>query len=219
MKMNNIEIIIYRIAHSNDKLAFRDFYDFYFEKLFTFSFRILKSNTLAEEVISDVFMKIWTQRNKLSEIKNIETYLYVLVKNRSLDIIKKSFKEHNTHFSLDDSHLELAIESFTPESVYFAIELRKEIDQIVKNLPIGCRNAFSLVKEDNLNYAQAAEILNISPNTVKSQVYKAINEIKKHLEHKVSDKKLSVSTTRGVKFLISVMLIIENFNFFYTDIV
>ena len=216
MEMNDIEKIKKRIAYNNDKLAFRSFYQFYFERLFAFSMRFLKSRELAEEAISEVFMKVWTNKNKLTEIQNMDTYLYVLVKNHSLNIIKKSLKEQNTHISLDNSHIELAIENFTPESAYFAEELRDEIDKVIDSLPIACKNAFLLVKEDHLNYGQAAEILDISPFTVKNQVQKAVRKIREYLTDKKSSIKLNSATIRRINNFVSFLIITENLIFFLT---
>ncbi|UZR97374.1 RNA polymerase sigma factor [Chondrinema litorale] len=210
----DIERIKKRIASHNDKLAFRSFYQYYFERLFAFALRFLKSRELAEEVISEVFLKIWNNRSNLLEIKNIETYLYVLVKNHSLNVIKKSLKEQNTHLSLDDAHFELAIENFTPEAAYFAEELRDEIDKVIETLPTACKNAFFLVKEDQLNYAQAAEILNVSPYTVKNQVLKAVKRIREHLTQKRSDENLNSTNIRNINNLISFLIVIENLIFF-----
>lgn len=205
--MKDYDKIKKSIALNDDKQAFRKFYEFYFEKLFTFSLRFLKSKKLSEEAISEIFVKVWQQRRKLLEIKNIDTYLYVLVKNHALNVIKKSLKHQNTHLSLNESHLEFAIENFTPEAAYFAEELRQEIDSIINSLPIACKNAFLLVKEDNLNYADAAEVLNISPFTVKNHVLKAMKRIREQLiANAGASEKVAllrnINTTAFIAFLI-----------------
>ena len=182
--MKNIDYIKKRIVENDDVTAFETFYNYYFDKLFLFSLRFLKSKELSEEVVSDVFIKVWENRTKLSEVRNLETYLYVLVKNRSIDVIRQTSKSTLAHFSLDDDHFQLAVENFTPERAYFAEELRNEIDKVVETLPLACKNAFLLIKEDQLSYKEAAKILEISPLTVKKQTLKALKTIREYLVNK-----------------------------------
>ncbi|MDW7692407.1 sigma-70 family RNA polymerase sigma factor [Flammeovirgaceae bacterium SG7u.111] len=215
--MNDLITIKKRIANKNDKIAFRQFYEFYFEKLFSFALRFLKSRELAEEVVSEVFTKVWIDRSKLLEIKNLDTYLYVLVKNLSLTIIKKSLKEKNAHLSLDESHFDFAIENFTPESSYFAEELRNEIDKVVDTLPIACKNAFLLVKEDHLTYAEAGEILEISPFTVKNQVLKAVKRIREYLTMAAKQQNSHKTSFKNIMRFAPLLVLLQNLLLFLVN--
>lgn len=209
--MKDLEIIKERIAYHNDQKSFRKFFNFYYKRLFTFSLRILKSKEVSEEVVSDIFIKLWENREKLLEIKNIETYLYKSVRNQSLNVIKQKLSKHNEHLSLDQAHLEFAIECFTPENVYFADELRNYIDQVVEKLPPACKTSFLLVKEDGLSYQEAAKILEISPLTVKKQSLKAIKAIRAKLTEKEKSEK---ERTLGITKISSMLPILFFLDFF-----
>ena len=67
--------------------SFTDFFDYYFTRLTQFSITIVKSELLAEEIVLDVFLKLWEQRTTLDTIINIETYLFISVRNKSINTL------------------------------------------------------------------------------------------------------------------------------------
>jgi len=186
MKMEDYDSLKKRIAQEGDPKAFKTFFYFYYKRLFSYSMRMLKSEELSEEVVSDVFIKLWHHRQKLQEIQNIDTYLYKAVRNKCLNKIKQNLAKGNKHLSLDDTTLDLLVENYTPEKKYFADELQNFVNNVVKNLPIACKNAFLMVKEDGLSYKEAGEILEISPLTVKKQTLKAVKKIREKLSERES---------------------------------
>lgn len=172
------------VVTKGDKIALRKIYETYFDRLFPFALRILKSKQLAEEVISDVFVKIWQGRDSLSKVQNPETYLFIMVRNDSLKLIKRELKHTKGHLSILDENVFLAEENYIPDNQLFAEELREQIDSVIDQLPPACKNAFLLVKEDKLKYKEAAKVLKTSPFTVRNQVQKAVGRIRNFLESK-----------------------------------
>lgn len=155
--------------------SFTDFFDYYFTRLTQFSLTIVKSELLAEEIVLDVFVKIWEQRETLDTIINIETYLFISVRNRSINALKK---EQKFHFDLlEDSHIQLADYKPTADSDLIESEMFGALNEAVIQLPSKCKIIFKLIREDGLNRNEVAQVLNISVKTVDNQVAIAINKI------------------------------------------
>lgn len=168
------EQLMYQIAAGNEQ-SFKKLYDCFYKKLYHFAFAIVKTREAAEEVVEDVFIKIWKAREDLINIRNIKVYLYTATKNTSLNFLAKKARESITH-PFDHIHIEVA-EVNSPETLMITAELHKKIRHAVEALPPRCKIIFKLVREDKLKYREVAEILNISVNTIDAQMAIAIKKI------------------------------------------
>ena len=155
--------------------AYKELYYLLFDGLHRFSFSFVKSKESAEEIVSDVFIKVWQMRDRLTEINNLKVYLYTVTKNFSINYIQRNYK--NASLSIDEMDIEPVIELSNPEELYISAEMLKTIRIAIKELPPQCRLIFQLVKEDGLKYKEAAEVLNISVLTVRNQLAIAIRKI------------------------------------------
>jgi len=191
------------MADSNDQAAFEELFNLYFNWLKSVSMAIVKKNEDAEEIIEDVFLKLWLMRDKLHQIKNIETYLYTATKNKSFNYIKKYYKAFSVELEADSNDLGFII---SPEDALIIEELKGKIESAVEILPEKCREVFLLVKEYGLSHKKAAEKLNISPKTVENQLGIAIKKIKLELEGYLSDNE-HVENSNGNIFLLMCLII------------
>ena len=130
---------------------------------------------VAEDIVSDVFFNCWKNRRKLAEVEKIDTYLFVAVKNHSLNYIKKISRIQLV--KLEDSNEFEFLNAYNPQDEMEAKELMFKLEQAVEVLPQQCRIIFKLIKEDNLQYKEVAKILDISPSTVKNQLYRAMQRL------------------------------------------
>jgi len=163
-----------QIGLCDDMKAYRRLYDLLYERLFWFSYSFVKSREAAEEIVSDVFIKLWTIRNKLPDIDNLVVFLYTIAKNFSLNYITKNYK--HPQVSLDEIQLEIA-SSVNPEELYISSEMAARINQAVRELPSKCRLIFQMVREDGLKHKEVASILHISDITVRNQLTIAAKKI------------------------------------------
>lgn len=165
----------HRIAEFDDAVAYKKLFFHFFLPLKSFSFAILKSGETAEEVVSDVFMEIWTRRKKLLEIDNLQMYMYVSVRNASLRKLQQSKKI--SILPLDDLKVEFT--SPDPDAVTNLVtnELSEKIAAAIDQLPQQCKVIFKLAKEDRLKYKEIAQILNISVKTIDNQLAIALKKI------------------------------------------
>ena len=170
--------------------SFTDFFDYYFIRLTQFASTIVKSDLLAEDIVLDVFLKLWEKSKTLDAINNIETYLYISVRNKSINVLKK---EQKFHFDiLKDSHIvQLADYNPSAESDLIEHEMFGALNEAVMQLPSKCKIIFKLIREDGLNRNEVAQVLNISVKTVDNQVANAIKKIAEQLNIDLSSPKNS----------------------------
>ncbi|MEP7258709.1 MAG: RNA polymerase sigma-70 factor [Flavitalea sp.] len=164
-----------RIALYEDISAYRQLYDLLYNSLYRFSFAFVKSKEAAEEIVSDVFVKLWQIRGRLTEIENLRVYLYTISKNFSLNYITKYYK--NPVVSLDEIDIEAIVEVKSLEDIFISADLAARIRETIQCLPPQCRIIFQLVKEEGLKYKEVASILNISSLTVRNQVAISVKKI------------------------------------------
>lgn len=164
-----------QIAFYEDMKAYNQLYELLSDGLHRFSYSLVKSHEIAEEIVSDVFIKVWQIRGKLMEIENLPVYLYTIAKNFSLNYLTKNYK--NKIVSLDSIDVEAMIEVGGPAEMCISADLVAQIRRVIQQLPPQCKLIFQLVKEDGLKYKEVAAILELSPLTVRNQLAIAIRKI------------------------------------------
>jgi RNA polymerase sigma-70 factor (ECF subfamily) len=181
---NHIRSLQQRIALYEDMQAYHALYNLFFNNLHRFCFSFVKSSEAAEEIVSDVFIKLWQIRNKLPEIDNLKVYLYQIAKNFCLNYITRHFK--NPVFSLNEMDLETVISLDNPEEMCISADIINTIQQTIRQLPPQCRLIFQMVKEDGMRYKEVAEILQLSVLTVRNQVAIATRKVAEALPRSIS---------------------------------
>ncbi len=162
------------IQESNQK-AFEDLYRIFFPHLLQFAMLYVHKREIAEELVNDVMVKIWEKRSTLNNIDNVETYLFVSVRNHSLNYLRKYSQLHVT-VEIETGKNEI-ININSPEKELEWKEINYKLTMAVKELPEQCRMVFILIKEQGLRYKQVAELLEISPRTVETQLFRAIKKL------------------------------------------
>jgi len=164
-----------RIADYEDEVSYKKLFFHFFLPLKSFSFSIIKSKELAEEIVSDVMIEIWAKRKELAGIGDLKMYLYVSVRNVSLRKLQQTRKL--TVLSLDEVNVEFASAYENGEAILLTQELSEKIDAAIQQLPQRCKLIFKLAKEDRLKYKEIGILLNISVKTIDHQVAIALKKI------------------------------------------
>lgn len=172
----DIQDLVTRIGEQDDMAAYEKLYYSFYTPLYNFAFSIVDSKQQAEEIVSDVFIKIWRSRKSLPKVNNISVYLYASVRNRAIDYLNRKRKHKIVHFSPDD-YKDIFIELRNPSDHCISTDLMKKINDAIHQLPPQCKVIFRLVKEDGLSYKQVAEIMHISPLTVRNQLAIALRRM------------------------------------------
>lgn len=161
---------------AGDQTAFQQIYAGFYKRLYQFALAIVKTRETAEEIVEDVFIRIWQKRQDISSIRNLRVYLYTATKNASLNYLSRKARASVTE-PFDHIHVELSETALTPEQILITTEIHLKILKTVEALPPRCKMIFKLVREDELQYKEIAEILNISINTIDAQMAIAVKRI------------------------------------------
>jgi len=155
--------------------AYKRLYELLSEGLYRFSYSMVRSAEVAEEIVSDVFIKVWQMRSKLAEIDNLRVCLYTIARNFSLNYLSRN--ADSRVIGLDHLDNATPVEGNSPADLCISADLANQMRRIVQQLPPQCRMIFQLVREEGLRYKEVAAILDISPYTVRNQLSIAIQKI------------------------------------------
>lgn len=164
-----------KIAENNDHHAFGQLYILHINHLQQFAYSIIKNHELSEDIVSDVFLKIWQNRSSIHKIENFKLYLYISTKNTALNYLSRHYRKEIV--SLDEMSLNIPAVSYNPEQLLITTEAVKKIEFEIQNLPLRCKLIFKLAKEDGLKYNDIAKLLDISVKTIDNQMAIALKKI------------------------------------------
>lgn len=140
--------------------------------------RIIGNIAVAEDLVQDVFCKLWERQQQLKIESSLKAYLHKSVINQALNYHKK---EQST-FKRNDIYASETYHPHNPtEQLIFSKETKHRIDLIINSLPEGCRRIFILSRFEKQSYKEIAENLNISVKTVENQIAKALKTLRMHL--------------------------------------
>jgi RNA polymerase sigma-70 factor, ECF subfamily len=170
---------VFTALREGNESAFEMLFKTYYKPLCNYAYSFLNDKDEAEEVVQAAFIGVWDKRNSIEIQTSIKSYLYRMVRNACLNVIKhvKVKKAHVTH--------EMAGGEPTHDNAsqsVIAIELEQRILQAMKALPDQCRTVFQLSRFEELKYAEIAEQLNISVKTVENHMGKALKIMRTQLK-------------------------------------
>ena len=176
---------------NGDILAFDQIYEMYSHKLFSFVFKILKNEAEVDDIVQEVFVKIWESRCKLEDYKLLNSYIFTIAYNNSIDLIRKRITNNKYLEYLKNS----ASINFTP-SIINQIEfkeLNNLVDKLIANLPDRQKQVYLLHRVEDLTYPEIAEQLGISKNTVENHMVKALKYLRQNINNSLLVNMLFVS--------------------------
>lgn len=158
---------------------FSEIYKMYHSKLVRFACDFLPSREDAENLVHDAFIELWKNNEHICEIKNINAYMFRLVRNRCLDFIKHMVHEkaYEAHALVEYKAREGALELMS-DTELLAGELMNLVKREVEKLPNRCRQIFMLSRVDGMSHAEIAESLSLSENTVSVQLGIALRRLR-----------------------------------------
>jgi len=171
----------------SDKNSFRNIFNDYYKQLCHLSLHYLEDKDESKGVVQDAFVKLWEIRNELNADSNLRNFLFTLVKNDCLNILKRRQILLKHHEKIKWMEMHYQYESLTRiGDDYLEIkELKEKIDLAVKNLPDHCRAIFEMSRYDELKNREIAEKLGVTQKTVEAHLTKALkilrNELKDYL--------------------------------------
>lgn len=162
------------IANDN-QLAFQKLFDYYRNRVYGIAYKLTQSANTAEEIVEDVFLKIWLKRGDLSGIHNFTAYLFTITRNCSYRALKKIARDYRIS-AIPEEELSLAhneTEEYVAEKEY-----RELLHSAINKLPKQQKLVFRLIKEQGLKRDEVANVLQLSPETVKFHLSQAVKSIR-----------------------------------------
>lgn len=173
------EELRYAIAIERDTMAFKKLFLHFYKDLRIFGMGMIKSAPVVEDIIADIFLKVWSLEADLMRIDQMNTYLYKAVRNNAIKYLAR------LPLQVDISEIiNFEYHVLTPEQVYISQEHITLIEAAIAQLPSKCRMAFTLVKDLDCSYKDAAEIMNISVHTVDRHMQLALKRLREVLGSK-----------------------------------
>jgi RNA polymerase sigma-70 factor (ECF subfamily) len=164
---------------TGDQEAFCKFFDAFKNKVYSFSYSFTKSQQVAEEITQDVFTRVWTNRESLIEIENIDAWLSTITRNLCFNYLKKLALERKTKDEL------LKTQNYSDENVEQYLSYKEKANQLAEaldQLSPQQRLIFTLNRDKGLKNEEIADQLHLSPNTVKTHMVSALRKIRSILE-------------------------------------
>ncbi|WP_256004835.1 RNA polymerase sigma factor [Pedobacter deserti] len=177
--LNETELVL--LLKKGDENALRPLYDMHVVQLHHFIIRTAKSKQLAEDVVHDVFVKIWEKRAQIDSTQPFKTYLYSIAKNHLLNLLKRARHEHSILEEI--RKYAIPIENTTDWQIEFT-EGNAVLNEAMEKLPEQCRQVFIRCKIQGLSYREAAAELGITEGTVNAQMVKALRIIREYISFK-----------------------------------
>lgn len=172
--LNSDTILINRLRNG-DESALTELYNKFWQSLFVSSYNVLKDKELCEDIIQDIFMNIWHNREKLEINISLKGYMYACARYQVFNQFKKN--KDKIHVELFED-LDKRFQYSTPETQLMHEELLDQINSIVEALPEKCQLVYKLSREEQLSHKEIAERLDISTKTVENHITKALHVIR-----------------------------------------
>jgi len=171
--------LIEQVTEGNE-MAFERFFKTYFKSLYAYAFTMLHDEIMSEEIVQQVFYKIWEKKEQFSVHTSVKAFLYKAVYNECMNYIKhqKHKADHQNHVvyinpnSVSDENATMRVE---------LSELETQLQKALSELPEQCRTIFYMSRFDELKYREIASQMGLSIKTVEAQMSKALKVLRKKL--------------------------------------
>jgi len=164
-----------QMISQGDEQAFATVFDYYRNKIYGVALKLTHSTTVAEEIVEDVFLKIWTRRAMLNEIENFSAYLFTIARNETYKILKQIAKNYKIVLLSENNQ---SLVHNNTEDYLIHKEITSLLQKAIERLPHQQKQVYKLMKEEDLKRGEVAEILHLQPETVKFHLAQAMKNIR-----------------------------------------
>lgn len=158
-----------------DSKAFDFIFLKYYAKIKNFIFSLIKKEEDAKDLAQSIFLKVWENRSRLSQIDSFKAYLFQMSKNKVFDYYKQNIAFENYLSEQDSKDIRVDL----LEEIIDAEDLNRLIDIVINNMPEQRKRVFTMSRKDGLTNEEIATQLNISRRTVETHISKALADLRK----------------------------------------
>ena len=178
MDQNQLNNIVLTRLVKGDQSALEDLFNYYYPRLYNFSKSFLKLEDGIDDILQEVFIKIWQTRKDISNISTFNSYVFTITRNLLLNELRRQLNAKKTKDEI--LNLSLAEEYQNFEQTEFK-ELQEKLDLEINNLPEKQKTIFILSRKEGLSHKEIAEKLNISTKTVEYHISQSIKFLKERI--------------------------------------
>lgn len=165
------------IKLDNKQDAFKELFFRYQDRVYRYALKIVHSKEVAEEILQDIFVKVWNYRTQIDENKEFSSLLFRIAKNTILNALKL----RKTHVELTEETINTLIVHICPEDEIIWKQYVAILNQALSSLPERCREIFQKSRFEGLSYDEIAKELGISKDTVRLQIIKSLKLLRAYL--------------------------------------
>lgn len=173
------DLALFELTTRGDQEAFTALYTKYHQGIYNFLLRMIKVPALAEDLMQDVFLKIWEDCQNLHVTVSFSSYLYQAARHKAIDALRRIAREP----FLEDEvkhRLSSGLDEFTHPD-YEWRQYESLLNRAIDALPPQRRRAFELVRQEGKKYEEAAALMGITRNTLKQHLSLAVDSIRQFL--------------------------------------
>ncbi len=174
-RLHNEPDLLKRIARG-DEAAFGELLEFYRNRVYSHALAYMKRSTEAEDMVQEIFVRVWVYRARLADVKDFSDYLFILSRNRLLSAMRRRVQEMGQELPED-----MLQEPDDPDVLLLTQDLAQQLRKAVELLPRQQQAVFTLSRFDHLSQDEIAEKLGISKRTVKFHMGEALRFLRKYL--------------------------------------
>lgn len=185
--MSNISENIWKQIQDDDEKAFKALFEKYYNCLCFYASQIVHNDQLSEELVQDVFVKLWNNRTRIIITGSLQSYLYQSVHNQAINSLKHLMTEKLRNFLLVDEakwkfiENNYAIDDFLMEKIE-AQDTAQKIEKAIEELPDQCREIFKHSRFEDKSVTDLARQFKVTENTIRTHLFRALAKIKKTLQ-------------------------------------
>jgi RNA polymerase sigma-70 factor (ECF subfamily) len=172
---------LFLLIREGDEIAFRRFFHKYVPELRPLVLHITKVAAVTEDIIQEVFLRLWISRDKLGDIENPRSWLLRIVFHQSFTYLRKQTVHHKAMDIITSRQEGDHLSSTTEETLTYRYIVNM-IGEGVQQLPPQAKRIYLLSREKGLRIPEIAAQLGLSPHTVKNSLVRSLQSIRKHLE-------------------------------------
>ena len=179
---SNSELIL--LIQKNDMVAFYNIYERYSKRLYGFILRYIKKNEDAEELVQEVFVKIWESRDKIDAYSSFEAFLFTIAYNTTISLLRKRTTEKKYLEHLKSLQQPADSPDIIDEMQFN--ELNDRLKLLLNELTPRQKEIFHLSREEGLSHDEIAKRLDISVNTVKKHICNTLVFLKSQIDNNLT---------------------------------
>lgn len=168
-----------QLLSHGDESAFLQLYNKYWNRIYLLALTYLKSTELAQDIVQDVFLKVWDQRESFRTVQQPGSFIYIMGRNAVINAFRKKVSNDRV---VEEPADYIPDNFLLPNQILDLKQLRERLDAAINHLPPQQHLIIKLSREEGLTHKEIAERLGIEKSTVKNHVIRALNTLRQQLQ-------------------------------------